>query len=99
MHDDMGGARGGMALLAPIGAAVAAARPAEEGEDGDAVQRALAGGPRVLPPGERQQPQVVSRGAADVLADAPAEGPVAVPDDHETVEPETTASGLLGPRE
>eukprot|EP00959_Pyramimonas_sp_CCMP1952_P066098 1380172-Pyramimonas_sp.AAC.1 len=88
-----------MTRLAPIGAAVAAARPGEEDEDGDAVQQALAGGPRVLPPGERPQPQVISRGAADVLVDAPPEGPAAVPDDRETVGPETTASGLPGPRE
>eukprot|EP00959_Pyramimonas_sp_CCMP1952_P006950 145178-Pyramimonas_sp.AAC.2 len=83
-----------MTLLAPIGAAVAAARPGKEDEDGCAVHRALAGGPRLLRPGERQQPQVASRGAADVLADAPSEGPAAVPDDHEKVGPETTASGL-----
>eukprot|EP00959_Pyramimonas_sp_CCMP1952_P381829 8001190-Pyramimonas_sp.AAC.1 len=81
-----------MTPLSPIGAAVAAARRGGEGEDGDAVQRALAGGPRVLPPEERRQPQqVASRGAADALADAPVEGPAAVPDDRETVEPETTA--------
>eukprot|EP00959_Pyramimonas_sp_CCMP1952_P042941 898573-Pyramimonas_sp.AAC.1 len=99
MHDDLEEVLKEMALLAPIGAAAAAARPGEEDEDGDAVQRALAGGPRVLPPGERQQPHVVSRGAADVRAYAPPVGPVAVPDGHETVEPESTASGLPGPRE
>ncbi|CAK0789597.1 unnamed protein product, partial [Prorocentrum cordatum] len=50
MYVDMGVVHGEMALLAPIGAAVAAARPGEESEDGDA-------------------------------------GPVAIPDDHETVDP------------
>eukprot|EP00959_Pyramimonas_sp_CCMP1952_P474661 9503792-Pyramimonas_sp.AAC.1 len=88
-----------MALLVPIGAAGAAARPGEEDEDGCAVQRTLAGGPRVQPPGERHQPRVASRGAADALADAPTEGPAAFPDDRETAGPETTASGLPGPRE
>eukprot|EP00959_Pyramimonas_sp_CCMP1952_P204395 4274555-Pyramimonas_sp.AAC.1 len=80
-----------MAPLAPVSAAVAAARPGEVDVDGDAVQRAWAGGPRVPPPGEQPQ-RVTSRGAADALADAPGEGPVAVSDDRETVGPETAAS-------
>ena len=40
-----------------------------------------------------------ARPASDVLADVPAEGPAAIPDDRVHREPEVTAQGIPGPRE
>ena len=103
-------------IMAPVGAAAAAARPGEE-DDGHTVSRALAGepgpagGPRApageqgaagAPPAMHSSASRVAaeaRPASDVLADVPAEGPAAIPDDRVHREPEVTAQGIPGPRE
>eukprot|EP00959_Pyramimonas_sp_CCMP1952_P146561 3067651-Pyramimonas_sp.AAC.1 len=79
-----------MALLAPIGAAVAAARPGEEGEYGDADQL-----------WQEDQERYHQESSSDYRSHHegllvhqrmhPQEGPAAVPGDRETTEAETKA--------